>query len=132
MERQAIAPPELPPGPSERFAYSYAVRTGETLWISGMVALDAEAQVVGVGDPETQAVQVFENLRAVLAAAGGTLDHVVATTTYMIDRAHSLAINEVRRSYFTGEVKPTSTLLVVAGLARPEFLVELEAVAVLG
>lgn len=129
---EAIAPEALPAGPRERFAYSYGVRAGRVLWISGQVALDAEGAIVGVGDVEAQAAQAFDNLRAVVEAAGGTLDDVVATTTYMVDRAHSQTINEVRQRYLTGAVKPTSTLLVVAGLARPEFLVEIDAVAVLG
>ena len=129
-DRAAFRPAALPAGPPERFAYSYAVRTGEILWISGMVALDAQGEIVGVDDIDAQATQVFENLKAVLAEAGGTLADVVSTTTYMTDRAYSLPINDVRVRYFVDDPRPTSTLLVVAGLARPEFLVEVEAVAV--
>ena len=129
---QRIEPPELPAGPAARFAYSYGVRAGSTVWISGQVAFNARGEIVGVDDVEAQATQVFENLKAVVEAAGGSLDDLVSTRTYMVDRAHSLAVNAVRERYLTGAVKPTSTLLVVAGLARPELLVEIEAVAVLG
>ena len=103
---------------------------GNTLWISGQVALRG-AEIIGQNDIEAQAVQVFENLKEVLGAAGAGFDSVVSTTTFMTDRAYSLPVNEVRRRYLTGPVLPTSTLLVVAGLARPDFLVEISAVAVL-
>ena len=127
---KAINPATLPSGPRQRFAYSFGVASGDVMWISGQVALDADAQIVGIGDITAQTEQVFQNLGAVLAQAGGSFDDLVETTTYMTDRAHSLAINEVRTRYLNGPVPPTSTLLVVAGLARPEFLVEISATAV--
>ncbi|GAA4368475.1 Rid family hydrolase [Actinomadura sp. NPDC048032] len=127
----AVATPALPAGPTERFAYSYAVRHGRDLFVSGLVPFDPEGRIVGMDDPEAQAEQVFANLAAIMAAAQGSVDDVVETTTYCIDRNHLLAINEARVRCFTGAVKPTSTLLVVAGLARPEFLVEISARAVL-
>ena len=114
-----------------RFSYSYGVRWGSLMWISGQVAL-RDGEVVGVGDIELQTRTVFENLSRILAAAGGGLDDLVSTTTYMTDRSYSAAINAVRAEFLTGAVKPTSTLLVVSGLARPEFLVEISAVAALG
>src|SRR5918998_1433788 len=58
---EAIAPEALPAGPRERFAYSYGVRAGRMLWISGQVALNAEGAIVGVGDVGTQAAQAFDN-----------------------------------------------------------------------
>src|SRR5690606_31732590 len=114
----------------DRFHYSYGVRVGNQLWIAGQVAL-RDGWVVGEGDIRLQARTVFENLERVVTAAGGTLDDIVETTTYMTDRAYSPVINEVRGEFFRGPVKPTSTLLVIAGLARPELLVEVSAVAVL-
>lgn len=130
MSARAIHSDKLPREATERFGYSPAVLTGSTLWISGQVALSGDG-IVGEGDVEAQATQVFENLKEVLAAAGAGLDAIVATTTYMTDRAFSPVINEVRKRYLTGPTLPTSTLLVVAGLARPQFLVEISAVAVL-
>lgn len=132
VQRRAVMPAAIPPGPAERFAYSYGVHAGEVLHISGMVAFDSSGAIVGAGDIEAQATQVFENLKAVVETAGGSLDDLVATTTYMTDPAFSLPINDVRRRYITGPVKPTSTLLVVAALARPELLVEVSAVAMPG
>ena len=127
----AINPDELPGGAAARFAYSFGVRRADHLWISGQVALDPDGAIVGVDDIAAQAEQVFRNIGAVLAAAGGGFEHLVATTTYMTDRAFSPKINEARLRHIDGPCPPTSTLLVVAGLARPEFLVEISGVAVL-
>jgi enamine deaminase RidA (YjgF/YER057c/UK114 family) len=128
---RSIESDRLPRAAAERFGYSIAVLSGTTLWISGQVAL-SDGQIVGEGDIHIQAVQVFENIKQVLTAAGTDFSSVVSTTTYMTDRDFSLPINDVRKRYLTGPVLPTSTLLVVAGLARPEFLVEISAVAVIG
>jgi len=128
----AVNPPALPGAAAERFRYSFGVRTGQVLWVSGQVALNSGGEIVGGEDVEAQTTQVFENLSAVLEAAGGTLADVVSTTTYMTDRSHSAGINAVRTRYLIGPTPPTSTLLVVAGLARPELQVEISAIAVLG
>ena len=124
----AISSERLPTAAAEKFKYSFGVRVGDLVWISGQVALK-EGQIVGVDDIRAQAEQVFGNLRIVLEAAGGSLENLVETTTYMTDRAYSGEINDVRSKFLTGDVLPTSTLLVVAGLARPEFLLEISAVA---
>lgn len=128
---QAIGPPELASAPAARFFYSHGVRRDAQLWISGQVSMDSAGSVVAEGDINGQAERVFENLSAVLRAAGGDFSHVVATTTYVTDRSLLVPVNEVRGRYLTTDPAPTSTLLVVAGLARPEFLVEISAVAVL-
>lgn len=128
---QAIAPPELASGPAARFFYSHGVRRGAQLWISGQVSMESSGAVVAEGDIIGQAERVFENLSAVLRVAGGDFSHVVSTTTYVTDRSHLLPVNEVRGRYMTTDPAPTSTLVVAAGLARPEFLVEISAIAVL-
>ncbi len=130
MTARRIDSDKLPREAAEKFAYSIGVEVGGTLWISGQVSL-RDGRVVGVDDIEAQTVQVFENLKEVLAAAGAGFSSVVCTTTYMTDRAFSLPINEVRKRYLIGPVLPTSTLVVVSGLARSELLVEISAVAVL-
>ena len=124
----AITADSLPAAAAEKFKYSFGVRVGDLVWISGQVALK-DGQIVGIDDVRTQAEQVFTNLKTVLEAAGGSLDDLIETTTYMTDRAYSGDINDVRSRFLTGAVPPTSTLLVVAGLARPEFLVEISAIA---
>lgn len=129
---QSIMPAALPAGPAERTVYSYGVRAGDTLHISGMVAFNSEAEIVGEGDVAAQTEQVFENLRAVVEEAGGTMADIVSTTTYLVDVADAPVVNAARAKYFTGRVLPTHTVLGVAALARPQFLLEISAVAYLG
>ena len=124
----AITADSLPAAAAEKFKYSFGVRVGDLVWISGQVALK-DGRIVGINDVRVQAEQVFRNLKTVLEAAGGSLGDLIETTTYMTDRSYSSDINDVRSRFLTGAVLPTSTLLVVAGLARPEFLVEISAVA---
>src|SRR5690242_9176673 len=99
-----------------------------TLHMSGMVAFGSDGSYVGIGDVHAQAVQVFENLAAVVEAAGGTLDDVVSTTTYLAAAEHATTVGSVRKRYFTAPVPPTSTV-VVAPMARSQFLVEIAAIA---
>jgi len=108
--------------------YSHAVKVGNTIYVSGQVALDRDGRLVGKGDIEAQAVQVFENLRAVLAAAGASLDDVVKLTTYATHFSYRPKITEVRSRYF--QQVPASTFVVVTSLADPDLLVEIEAIAV--
>lgn len=129
---EAIMPAGLPPGPAERTVYSYGVRAGNTLYISGMVAFTADGAIVGEGDIAVQAAQVFENMKQVVEAAGGSMENIVATTTYLTDVTHAPIVNEARARYFSGPVRPTHTVVGVAALARPQFLVEISGVAALG
>lgn len=126
--RQRISPASLPAGVADSNAYSYGVLDGETLHVSGMVAFAPDGSYVGVGDPHAQAVRVFDNLRAVVEAAGGTLDDVVSTTTYLAAAEYAAVVGSVRKAYFTGSIPPTSTV-VVAPMAREQFLVEVAAIA---
>jgi len=129
MSLEYIKPKELDVERAAGLSYGYAVRSGNLLFISGQVARDHHGQMVGIGDPEAQAVQVFENLKAVLAAAGGTLQDVIVTRTYVTDRAHLPKIIEVRKRYLTGPNFPTSAAVIGSGLTSPEYLIEMEAVA---
>ena len=108
--------------------YSHAARAGGLIFLAGQVAQDVEGNVVGRGDIESQAVQIFENLKAVLASAGATLDDVVKMTTYTTNVAYRPKIAEVRSRYFKTYFPP-NTFVVVASLATPEYLLEIEAVA---
>ena len=109
--------------------YSHAAKAGGLLFVAGQVAQDQEGNVVGRGDVEAQAVQIFDNLRAVLASAGATLNDVVKLTTYTTNVAYRAKIAEVRGRYFTTYFPP-NTFVVVASLATPDYLLEIEAVAV--
>jgi 2-iminobutanoate/2-iminopropanoate deaminase len=108
--------------------YSHAAKTGGLVFVAGQVAQDAEGALVGRGDIEAQAVQVFENLKAVLASAGAAFDDVVKLTTYTTSLAYRPKIAEVRARYFKGYFPP-NTFVVVSSLATPEYLLEIEAVA---
>ena len=108
--------------------YSHAAKAGGFVYTAGQVAQDIEGNIVGRGDIEAQAVQVFDNLKAVLSSAGASLDDVVKLTTYTTSVAYRAKIAEVRARYFKTYFPP-NTFIVVAGLATPDYLLEIEAVA---
>ena len=110
-----------------------ATVTGGTLvFVSGQVALDNSGNVVGKDDFRAQVQQVFENLKAAVEAAGGTFDDVIKLNSYLVDLSpsHLAEFREVRDKYVNVENPPASTAVQVQRLFRPEFLVEIEAVAV--
>jgi reactive intermediate/imine deaminase len=107
--------------------YTDAVIAGDTLYISGIVPVDADGSVVG-DDVATQARQVFANMGLVLAAAGATPADVVKVTVYLLDVDDRPAINPVRQGFF-GSARPASTLVEVSRLAVPGALLEIEAIA---
>lgn len=130
--RKAIMPSTLPAAPAVNNTYSYGVRAGDTLYIAGMVSFAADGSIVGEGDIAAQVDQALHNMAEVVTAAGGTMDDVVATTTYLVDVTAAPVVSAARARWFTGPVKPTHTVVGVAALGRPQFLVEIEAVAHLG
>ncbi len=81
-------------------AYSQAVRTGNTVYISGQIPLDPATMEVVEGGFEAEARRVFENLKAVANAAGGSLNHTVRATIYMLDLANFAKVNEIMAEYF--------------------------------
>jgi enamine deaminase RidA (YjgF/YER057c/UK114 family) len=100
-----------------------------SIYLSGQTSVDKEEHVVGVGDFRAQAVQVFENLKLALAAAGAGFGDVVKANYYVLDMSNIAVLREVRRGYL-GSAAPASTLVEVRRLAREEFLVEIEMIAV--
>jgi reactive intermediate/imine deaminase len=120
-----------PPTLSKPTGYTHVVEVtgGKTVYISGQIALDKDGKIVGEGDMNAQAEQVFKNLQAALAAAGATFKDVVKMNTYTTDISQVQAVRDVRARYF-GDVTPASTLVQVVHLARPEFMLEIEVVAV--
>jgi enamine deaminase RidA (YjgF/YER057c/UK114 family) len=122
-----ITPSDVAPG----FGYSHVVAaTGRLIAISGQVALDETGRLVGPGDPEAQARQVFENLRRCLAAADATFVDVVKLTVYVTDLATMTAVRAVRDEYVDTTRPPASSAVQVAGLVLPELLLEIDALAV--
>lgn len=109
--------------------YTDAVRAGDLLFVSGVVPVDEEGEVVGGDDVAAQARQVFANMARVLEAAGAAFADVVKVTVFLTDVGDRPLINPVRQEVF-GETRPASTLVEVAGLAIPGAKIEVEAVAV--
>jgi enamine deaminase RidA (YjgF/YER057c/UK114 family) len=121
------APPGLAPGPG----YSHvATGSGRLVVVAGQVSLNAAGEPVGIGDIEAQARQVFENLTLALAAAGASFEDVVKLTYYVLDVAQLAAIRAVRDQFIDRSRPPASTLVQVSALFRPEFLIEVEALAI--
>ena len=111
--------------------YNHAIKAGNTVYVAGQVALDKDGNLVGKGDITAQAEQVFKNLQAVLAAAGASFQDVVKNNTYLTREEDISKLREVRQRYITGE-PPASTLAVISALANPDFLIEVEVIAVVG
>lgn len=125
---QLLIPETMP----KSMGYSQvAVVTGGTMvFVAGQVALDKSGNVVGKGDFRAQVQQVFENLKAAVEAAGGNFGDVIKLNSYFLDFSHLPEFREVRDKYINLKNPPASTAVQVSGLFRPEFLVEIEAVAV--
>jgi enamine deaminase RidA (YjgF/YER057c/UK114 family) len=120
-----------PDGVFPAAAYSHVVMgTGRLVAVSGQLALDEDGALVGEGDPAAQARQVFENLRRCLAAVGATFDDVLKLTYFVTDMAHIPAVREARAAHIPDDRLPASSAVQVAALVRPEFLMEIEALAV--
>lgn len=108
--------------------YTDAVRVGDLLFVSGCVSVDATGAVVGAGDVVAQARQVFANLGLILEAAGSSFADVAKVTTFLTSIDDRARINPVRQEFFA-EARPASTLVEVSALVLPEFLIEVEAIA---
>ena len=121
----AVAPPLKP-------HYSNSVRTnaGPLLFVAGQVALDADGNLVGAGDIRAQAVQVLENIRAIVEANGATMADIAQVTVYVRDIDAFGSISDIRERYFPSD-GPASAIVEVSALAWPEFLIEIAAVAAL-
>ena len=106
------------------------VTGGTIVFVAGQVALDNAGNLVGKDDFRAQVQQVFENLKAAMEAAGGSFDEVIKLNSYFLDLTHLPEFREVRDKYVNVQNPPASTALQVPRLFRPEFLVEIEAIAV--
>ncbi len=126
MDFEVIMPSTVHP----TTGYSHAIRMGNLVFVAGQVAKNLEGEVIGKGDIRQQTEQAYANLKAVLEAAGSGLDRVGKITVYTTSRAHRGVISEIRNRVF-GEYGyvPAATFAVVASLADPDYLVEIEAVA---
>lgn len=123
-----------PPALVKPTGYTHVVIApdGRTVYIAGQVALDSTGAVVGEGDFSAQADQVYRNLERALQSVGGSMGDLVKTTTFITDIKNLPSLREVRSRRLSKMQAPANTLLAVSSLARPELLIEIEAVAILG
>ena len=126
MTRQTITTPEAPAaiGP-----YSQAIRTGDTLWMSGQIPLDPASMQIVEGGIEAQATRVFDNMQAVLKAAGGNLDDIVKLSILLVDLGDFAKVNELMTRRFR-QPYPARSTYQVAALPRGA-RIEVEAIAAL-
>lgn len=106
-----------------------AVIAGDTIYLRGQVGTDFDGTLVGLGDPAAQADQAMRNVAQLLAECGATVRDVVKITIYLVDRHDREAVYQVVGRHLAG-VFPVSTGVVVAGLAQPEWLMEIDVIAV--
>jgi enamine deaminase RidA (YjgF/YER057c/UK114 family) len=122
--KQDFSPLNLPG--SQGVVVAQCIRAGNFVFITGQTAFDENGRLVGVGDARAQAEQACENIKRLVALAGGTLDDVVKMVVYVTDRAHRQVTYPVIRRYFP-RAWPCGTGYIVPGLARPELLIEIDA-----
>jgi enamine deaminase RidA (YjgF/YER057c/UK114 family) len=127
MPRQFVNPPSIH---DPIMPYSHAIVAGKTVYIAAQLPLNKDGQLVGADDPARQAEQVFSNLREVLTAAGGSLDHVVKLTTYLVSLDDRPAVMEARNRAF-GQHRAPSILAIVRELPVLGARVEVDGIAVL-
>lgn len=125
---QVIQPPTV--HDTKAYSYSHAVRMGDLIFVSGQVGRDRNGDLLGQGDVRVQTEQAFTNLKLILEAAGSGLHKVGKVTVFTTSLEYRPIIHEVRSRIFreVGHL-PASTLAVVSSLAFPEWLVEIEAIA---
>ncbi|HZD25541.1 MAG TPA: RidA family protein [Alphaproteobacteria bacterium] len=103
---------------------------GRVLHISGQVSTDEDWNIVGKGDMVAQTRQVLSNIRTILESAGGDMDDIVSVIVYVTDMQPLMDVHKVREEFFR-KPYPASTLVQVSALVRPEYLIEISAVAVI-
>jgi enamine deaminase RidA (YjgF/YER057c/UK114 family) len=116
--------------PRPRYSHAILNQGGKVLFIAGQTASDKDGNVIGKGDIRAQTEQVYANLKTVLKAAGGSIDDLVMTTTYIVGREYREGYNEVRMRQYK-KTPPTSTLVIISGLADPDYLIEIAGIAVI-
>jgi reactive intermediate/imine deaminase len=118
--------------PMGHFSQAIAIEAkGKLVFISGMTARRPDGSIAGIGDVEAQTRQVCENLKAAVEAAGGTMEDICRVDVYVRNIEHFDKIHKVRREYFKAPA-PASTMVEVTKMVSPEYLIEINAIAVIG
>lgn len=127
MAHQAIIPagsaPPLAP-------YSPGVRVGNTVYVSGVLAMDSDGNIVGAGDIKAQTRQVIESIKSVVEAGGGSVSDIAFNQIFLSDLANYAGMNEVYAEYFGAN--PPARYCIKADLVKPEFLIEISSTAHVG
>jgi len=126
MPVEHIQPEGLPTPPT----YSHVVRAGNTIYIAGQTSQNEQGEIVGKGDVTAQAEQIFSNLGKALASVGGDFSNLVKITVFVCDARYREQVAAVRAKYLKAPL-PASTLIVAAGLANPDYMLEIEGIAVI-
>ena len=132
MSKEFLSPATLPPPVG--YSHIAKVNKGTLIYLAGQVSSDASGKLVGEGNFEAQAEQVFKNLKIAVEAAGGAMTDIVKLNVYLVAEVGQDEVPKlraIRDRYVNKEKPPASTLVVVTRLARPGWLVEIEAVAAL-
>lgn len=106
------------------------VRAGNMVFLRGQVGSDFEGNIIGIGDPEAQTEQAMKNVKQLLEEAGSCLDHICKITVFLTDRGYREPVYRTLGKWLKG-VFPVSTGVVVSGLAKPEWLTEIDVIAVI-
>ncbi|HET9042600.1 MAG TPA: RidA family protein [Burkholderiales bacterium] len=118
--------------PMGHFSQAIAIEAkGKLVFISGMTARCPDGTIAGIGDVEAQTRQVCENLKSAVEAAGGTMENICRVDVYVRNIEHFDKIHKVRREYFKAPA-PASTMVEVTKMVSPEYLIEINAIAVIG
>ncbi len=133
MPKQYLNPETLFPSLPIGFSQAVVAEGGKTAYLSGQTAWDADKQIVGGNDLGKQTRQALRNMQLAVEAAGGTLADVVSLRLYVVNTkpGDMNPVGVALREFFSADKPPASTWLGVMSLARPEFLIEIEAIAVI-
>ncbi|MCK4894341.1 MAG: RidA family protein [Calditrichia bacterium] len=110
--------------------YSRAVKVGQQVFIAGTTATAEDGQLVGIGDPYQQTVQIIRNIEKALKKAGGTLENIVANRIYVTNIRDWEKVGHAHGEFFK-DIRPATTMVEVKGLVDPDMLVEIDSVAIL-
>ncbi len=125
---QRTNPDGLAPPPGGR--YAHVVNSGNLVWIAGQTARRADGSVAGKGDTLAQARQVNDNLKTAIESVGGRLSDIVKVTIFLTPQADVEAARQAQNEYRDEHEPPASSMVFVQALAHPDFLIEVEAFAV--
>ena len=131
MKRESLSPDTLH-APFSTYVHGIAVdEARRVIFSAGQVCGEKDGTIVGVGDFDAQGEQVMKNLKDVLAEGGATFSDIVKVTIYVVGQEYTQPARDLCARHWDKTSPPASTLIVCAGLANPEFLIEIEAIAVI-